>query len=570
MPDPQAKRPGGTRAPACDFDAAIVGAGFAGLYALHRLRSMGLRARVFEIGSGVGGTWFWNRYPGARCDVESMEYSYQFDDALQQEWEWTERYATQPEILRYLNHVADRFDLRRDIRFNTRVTAATFDETAGHWTVETDDGARVTATHCVMASGCLSARNIPDFRGIDSFAGATYHTGDWPEEEVDFSGLRVGIIGTGSSAIQCIPLIAEQAAHLFVFQRTPNYSIPAFNAPLDPEVQKAVKADYAGLRARARQNRSGIDFAVGETGAFDVGPEERDAVYEERWLTCGIGFLGAFSDLFATAEANDTAAEFVRAKIRETVHDPAVAELLSPHYHIGCKRTCVDTDYYATYNRANVTLVDVSETPIGEITRAGLRVGERHYEFDALIFATGFDAMTGPLTRIDIRGIGGRSLAEKWKEGPRSLLGVATAGFPNLHIIAGPGSPSVLSNMVQSIEQNVEWIADCIGYMRENGYARVEATVEAEDAWVAHVNEVADATLYTKTKSWYIGSNIPGKAPVFMPYIGFPDYVRKCDEVVAKGYAGFSFVERSDAPEVLGNSGPGREAGRSARLRAAP
>ena len=540
MPNSQSKRTSGIDGPACDFDAVIVGAGFAGLYSLRRLRSMGLTAQVFEIGSGVGGTWFWNRYPGARCDVESMEYSYQFDDALQQEWEWTERYATQPEILRYLNHVADRFELRRDIRFDTRVTAVTFDEAAGRWMIETDDGARVTATHCVMATGCLSARNIPAFKGVESYAGATYHTGYWPEEGVHFSGQRVGIIGTGSSGIQCIPLIAEQAEHLFVFQRTPNYSIPAFNAPLDPEVQKAVKADYTGLRERAKRNRSGIDFTVNRTAVFDVGPEEREAVYEERWRTCGIGFLGAFSDLFGSVEANDTAAEFVRSKIRETVHDPAVAELLSPHYYIGCKRTCVDTDYYATYNRDNVTLVDASKTPIEEITRSGLKVGDREYEFDVLIFATGFDAMTGALTRIDIRGIGGRSLAQKWKEGPRTLLGIATAGFPNLYIIAGPGSPSVLSNMVQSIEQHVDWIADCIGYMRENGFACIEANAEAEDEWVAHVNEVADATLYTKTNSWYIGSNIPGKVRFFMPYIGFPDYVCKCDDIVAKGYEGFT------------------------------
>ena len=428
------------------------------------------------------------------------------------------------------------------------MTAATFDEAAGRWTVETDDGARATATHCIMASGCLSARNIPDFKGIESYAGTTYHTGNWPEEGVDFSGQRVGIIGTGSSGIQCIPLIAEQAERLLVFQRTPNYSIPAFNAPLDPEVQRAVKADYAGLRARAKGNRSGIDFAVNDAASLDVGPEEREAVYEERWRTCGIGFLGSFADLFASEEANDTAAEFVRSKIRETVHDPAVAELLAPHYYIGCKRTCVDTDYYATYNRDNVTLVDIGETPIEEITRSGLRVGDREYEFDALIFATGYDAMTGALTRIDIRGIGGRSLAQKWKEGPSNLLGIAMAGFPNLYIIAGPGSPSVLSNMVPSIEQNVDWIADCIGYMRENGFACVEANVEAEEEWVAHVNEVADATLYSKTYSWYIGSNIPGKVRVFMPYIGFPEYVRRCNDVVAKGYEGFTFVELSDSP----------------------
>ncbi len=541
MSDSQPNPENAGEPPACDLDVLIVGAGFAGLYMLHRLRIMGFRARVIEMGSGVGGTWFWNRYPGARCDVESMEYSYQFDDALQQEWEWTERYATQPEILRYLNHVADRFELRSDIQLNSYVTAAIFDEGGGFWTIKTEDGARVTATWCVMASGCLSARNIPDFKGVECFTGATYHTGNWPDEAVDFSGQRVGIIGTGSSAIQCIPLVAQQADHLFVFQRTPNYSIPAFNAPLDPAVQKAVKADYAGLRARARQNRSGIDFNVSEVKAFDVTPGTRAREYEDRWLHSGIGFLGAFDDLFTSKTANDSAAEFVRSKIRETVRDPAVAELLCPDYLIGCKRTCVDTDYYATYNRDNLTLVHVKTTPIDEITPNGLRVGELEYALDTIIFATGFDAMTGALTRIDIRGTGGRTIAEKWAVGPRTLLGIVTAGFPNLFMINAPGSPSVLSNMVQSTEQHVEWIADCLAYMRERGLHRVEATVEAEDKWVAHVNEVADATLYPRSDSWYIGSNIPGKVRVFMPYIGFPQYVKKCEAIVANGYEGFAF-----------------------------
>ena len=523
-----------------DFDAVIVGAGFAGVCMLHRLRGLGLSARVFEAGSGVGGTWFWNRYPGARCDVESMEYSYQFSDELQQEWAWTERYASQPEILAYINHVVDRFDLRRDIQLNTRVQSAVFDEPADRWRVETADGQRVSARFCIMATGCLSSANIPNFAGRDAFRGLMLHTGNWPHERVDFTGKRVGVIGTGSSAIQAIPLIAEEAAHLFVFQRTPTYSVPASNRPLDPSVQRRIKADYAGLRQKGGQMPFGFDTRSTEKLAVEATAEDRRVEYEDRWEQGGLPFLGAYADMLFSKEANDTAAEFIRGKIRAIVRDPQVAETLTPRMVVGCKRLCSDTGYYETFNRPNVTLVDVSRSPIEEITPHGLRTRDHAYELDCIVFATGFDAMTGALLRIDIRGRGGVTLARKWAEGPRTYLGVATAGFPNLFIITGPGSPSVLSNMVPSIEQHVNWLGRCIAHMREQGMGRIEPTVAAEDAWVAHVNEVADTTLYPTCNSWYLGSNIPGKPRVFMPYLGFPVYVQKCEEIAANGYEGFA------------------------------
>jgi cation diffusion facilitator CzcD-associated flavoprotein CzcO len=523
------------------FDVVIVGAGFSGMYMLHRIREMGFSARVFEAGGRVGGTWYWNRYPGARCDVESMQYSYQFSEALQQEWEWTERYATAPEILRYANHVADRFDLRRDIQFNTRVAAAAFDEEAGRWVIDTSDGAGVTATFCVMGTGCLSSSNTPTFKGLGAFTGDCYHTGHWPHEDVDFSGKRVGVIGTGSSAIQAIPLIARQAAHLFVFQRTPNYTVPAHNAPLDPNLRKEIKADYVGLRTRAKRMPNGLDFKYSEVSALEATAEERQREYEARWAAGGVAFMGSFADLLFNQAANDTAAEFVRGKIRETVRDPKVAEALSPRNVIGCKRLCVDTGYWETFNRSNVTLVDVSDAPIEEITRDGLNVAGQGYKLDAIVFATGFDAMTGALLRIDIRGRAGKTLKEKWSEGPRTYLGLAMAGFPNLFTITGPGSPSVLTNMLPSIEQHVEWIADCLAYMREHGLRRVEPSVEAEEAWVSHVSAVAGTSLRSTCSSWYIGANVPGKPRVFMPYIGgFPAYVQKCNEVAANGYEGLA------------------------------
>jgi cation diffusion facilitator CzcD-associated flavoprotein CzcO len=535
------------------YDAVIVGAGFAGLYMLYRLRQLGLHVRVFESGSGVGGTWYWNRYPGARCDVESVQYSYQFSDALQQEWEWTERYATQPEILRYANHVADRFDLRRDIQFDTRITSAAFDEAHAQWSLQTQHGARVTAAFCIMATGCLSSTNTPGFRGLDTFRGEVYHTGRWPHESVDFTGKRVGVIGTGSSAIQSIPVIAEQAQHLYVFQRTPHYTVPARNTPLDPEYKREVKRSYPALRSHAKQMFAGIDLRLNDRPAVQVSEEERQREYEARWAHGGVSFMGAFNDLLFNEASNATAAAFVRSKIHEIVRDPAIAEALSPSYVIGCKRLCVDTGYYDTFNRPNVTLVDLSKAPLDAITPAGVKLGAREYAIDCLVLATGFDAMTGALFNIDIRGKGGQALREKWLGGPRTYLGLMSAGFPNFFTITGPGSPSVLTNMLPSIEQHVEWITDCLQHLRSRRVDRIEPTLEAENEWVAHVNEVAGTNLRSSCSSWYVGANVPGKPRVFMPYIGgFPAYVQKCNEVVAAGYHGFVLSGTGrHAPQVI-------------------
>jgi cyclohexanone monooxygenase len=523
------------------FDIVIVGAGFAGMYMLHRARGLGLAARVFEAGSGVGGTWYWNRYPGARCDVESMEYSYQFDEALQQEWRWSERFATQPEIMRYANHVADRFELRKDIRFDTRVVAATYDEAARRWTVRTGDGAETSAQFLVMATGCLSSTNLPDIKGLDTFAGARYHTGEWPHEDVDFTGKRVAVIGTGSSAIQSIPIIAGQAKSLVVFQRTANYSVPAHNAPLDPVYEARIKADYANFRARnsLQINAFGANMPRSPILARDMTRAERRAAFEARWEYGGLFFLGALGDLLLDKEANDMAAEFVRGKIREVVRDPTLAQLLSPKQVIGCKRLCVDSGYYATFNRPNVRLVDISSSGIDAITPSGLRANGERFELDALVFATGFDAMTGTLLKIDIRGRSGLTLRAAWKAGPRTYLGLSVAGFPNFFTISGPGSPSVLTNMIVSIEQHVNWIAECIARLRAQDRATIEARPEAQEAWVEHVNAVAGRTLYPRCNSWYLGANVPGKTRVFMPLLGFPDYVEKCNAVAAKGYEGF-------------------------------
>tara|TARA_B100000029_G_scaffold497205_1_gene564500 strand:+ start:1195 stop:2814 length:1620 start_codon:yes stop_codon:yes gene_type:complete len=522
------------------FDVVIVGAGFAGLYMLYRMRELGFSSRVFEAGSGVGGTWYWNRYPGARCDVNSMEYSYQFSDDLQQEWEWTERFPTQPEILRYADHVADRFDLRRDIQFNTRVTAASFNDEAGVWIITTDDGAEVSSKFCITAMGCLSEPNFPKFRNIDAFDGSIYHTGRWPHEEIDFTGQRVAVIGTGSSGIQAIPVIAEQAEHLYVFQRTASYSIPARNAPLDPEFVRETKANYAEVRKRVRQTVQGMLTRFNPASALEVTPEERQREYESRWVLGGFGFMAAFADLLSDERANDTAAEFVRGKIRETVKDPDVAEALLPRNIIGAKRLCIDTDYYATFNRPNVTLVDVNDSPIERMTRDGIVTKGEEYRVDSIVFATGFDAITGALLKVDIRGRGGVKLRDKWIKGPRAYLGLATTDFPNLFMITGPGSPSVLSNVIVSIEQHVDWIGECLQYMRNHGATRIEPRQTAEDDWITHVNEVADASLRSKVGSWYDGANIPGKARIFMPYIGgLPEYAEKCADVAAHGYEGF-------------------------------
>ena len=527
------------RAPANDdrvFDAAVVGAGLGGVCMLHQLRSRGFSVRVFEAG---GGTWFWNRYPGARCDAPSMEYSYQFSEQLQQDWDWSERYATQPEILRYINHVADRFDLRPDIQLNTRVTTAAFDEATGHWSIETDDGGRVSARYCIMATGVLSSLITPDIKGLETFAGAVHYTGRWPHEGVDFNGLRVGIIGTGSSAVQSIPHIATDAAHLYVFQRTPNYSVPAHNAPITPEVREHIKADYPGFREQAKQAYFGMHLDFNELSALAATPEERARQYEERWALGGFSFLGAYGDLLLDQKANDTAAEFVRAKIRATVRDPAIAEKLMPHSVLGCKRLCIDTDYYETYNRPNVTLVDIRGAPIEAITPDSVRTDGKDYDLDMIVLATGFDAITGALLKIDIRGRNGMTLREKWEAGPRAYLGLAIAGFPNLFTINGPGSPSVLGNNLSAIEQHVNWITNLIEYVRMRDVACMEATADAENAWAEHVNDVADATLFNACNSWYRGANVPGKPRMFMPYIGVPPYAQKCDAVVAADYEGF-------------------------------
>ncbi|SDC72603.1 cyclohexanone monooxygenase [Geodermatophilus telluris] len=527
-----------------EVDAVVVGAGFSGLYLLHRLRGLGLRVQVFEKGDGVGGTWFWNRYPGARVDVKSMDYSFSFDSELEQEWEWTEKYPPQEELLRYVNHVADRFDLRRDIKFNTRVTEAVFDEDVERWHVRTDQGDQLSTRYVVMATGCLSASKVPEVPGLDLFRGRWFHTGHWPKEGVDFSGQRVAVVGTGSSGVQSIPLIAEQAVELTVFQRTPNFVVPAHNHPIDPDHQRSVKAEYDRHRQANRESGFGIAVPPATKGAFEATEEERQALWERAWYDRDnslVTFLTGFTDMITSKEANDTAAQYVRDRIAEIVEDPETAAALQPHDHpFGTKRPCLGTNYYETYNLPHVRLVNVRKTPIVEITHHGLRTTQEDFEFDDLVFATGFDAMTGALTAIDIRGRGDVALKDKWHAGPRTYLGIQVAGFPNLFTITGPGSPSVLSNMMVSIEQHVEWVTDAIAAMEAEGLATMEPTVEAEDAWTAHVDEVGHMTLYPTADSWYMGSNVPGKPRVFMPYIGgVGPYRQKCDEVAANGYEGF-------------------------------
>jgi cyclohexanone monooxygenase len=523
------------------IDAVIVGAGFAGLYMLHRLRGQGLTARIYEAADGVGGTWYWNRYPGARCDTESIEYSYSFSDEIQQEWEWSERYPTQPEILRYANWVADKLDLKRDIVFETRIDRASFDEDTNRWLIVPSSGSRVSARYCIMATGCLSTTQLPHFDGLETFEGNWYHTGQWPHEDVDFTGQRVAVIGTGSSAIQSIPIIAEQAEHLYVLQRTPNYSVPAHNGPLDPEYVKHVKENYNELRRQARTSRRGYMLDVSPVRAQDVSEEEREQTYRHRWDVGGLGFISSFGNLLTDPEANDSAAEFVRDRIRETVKDPHVAEKLLPRdYPIGTKRLCVDSHYFETYNRDNVTLVDARSAPIEKITPNGVRTTEAEYEVDSIVFATGFDAMTGTLKNIDIRGRGGKKLREKWQDGPVTYLGLAVAEFPNFFTVTGPGSPSVLSNMMVSIEQHVDWISDCIEHLESNDIEVIEATHESEVDWTEHVNEVAHGMLFPQGNSWWKGANVPGKPVVFMPYTGGVGRYREiCDQVSADGYRGF-------------------------------
>lgn len=525
-----------------NFDVIVVGAGFGGVYGAYRFREMGLRSVVLEAGADVGGTWYWNRYPGARCDVESMEYSYSFSEELQQDWEWTERFAGQPEIQRYISHVADRFDLRRDMRFNTRVTAATWDEAASRWRVQTETGSVLTAQFLVMATGPLSTAAIPDIAGLDEFAGLMLHTGEWPEDEPDLCGKRVGVIGTGSSGVQLIPLVAEVAGELTVFQRTATYTAPAQNRPLDKSIADRIKSEYAEFRRRQRKMMGalGADLPRPYAAAMSMSPAERQRAAETAWQHGGFAVSTVFTDTMVDPRANEYLADFVRSKIRETVTDPETAEKLCPRHLISCKRLSIDTNYYATYRLPHVKLVDIAERGVERVTADGLIAGGVHYPLDVLIMATGFDAMTGSLLRIDIEGSEGANLRGVWSAGPINYLGLAVPGFPNMFTVSGPGSPSVLINMVVSAEHHIDWIADCMAHVRGTGHRTIVATDDAAHAWVGHVNAVADKTLFPSCNSWYLGANVPGKPRVFMPLLGFPPYAEKCSAVAENGYDGFT------------------------------
>lgn len=528
-----------------DLDVIVIGAGFAGMYAVHRLRDdLGLRVHGYERGGDVGGTWYWNRYPGARCDVESMSYSYSFSPELEQEWEWTELYPGQPEILRYADHVADRFDLRREFEFDTDVRAAVYHDQDDCWEIETASGERQRARFLVTAVGCLSASRIPELPGLDTFGGRTFHTGRWPHEPVDFTGRRVAVIGTGSSGIQVIPQIAEQAEHLTVLQRTPAYSLPARNRPLRPEEIAEVKAGYRALRAGNRVAPSGTPTVPPIGGALEVPVDEGAKEMTRRWALGGTSFMTTFTDTVLDRDANEVSARFARERIRDVVQDPRTADLLTPvDYPIGAKRICLDSGYFDTFNREDVALVSLRGTPIERVTPGGIVVDGVEHRVDDIVFATGYDAMTGPLNAIDIRGADGNLLREKWAAGPVTYLGVAAAGFPNLFLLTGPGSPSVLVNMFVSIEQHVDWVCDLIQHARARDVVRVEARTEAEESWVEVVNQYAAHTLFPEAASWYMGANVPGKPRVFMPYVGgMGSYRETCEQVVAHGYTGFDLL----------------------------
>jgi cation diffusion facilitator CzcD-associated flavoprotein CzcO len=531
------------------LDVVVVGAGFAGLYALHKLRGQGLSVRVIEAAPELGGTWYYNRYPGARCDVESVDYCYSFSDELQQDWDWSEKYATQAEILRYLNWVADRLDLRRDIALNTRVASAVLDESALRWTVTTDGGEVFTARFCLMATGPLSAAMVPNFAGLDTFAGEVYHTAHWPLDPVDFTGKRVAVIGTGSSGIQSIPIIAEQAEHLYVFQRTPNYSIPAGNKPLSSDELAEIKAGYPERRRLSWRSSGGSPHITAPKLTLEYTDEERCAAFEKRWQLGGVLYSKTFPDQMSDLAANDEARRFYEEKIRAVIDDPAIAELLIPTDHpIGTKRICTDSNYFQTFNKPNVSLISVHANPIESVDATGINTAgidqSAHYDLDAIVFATGFDALTGALAGIDIAGRGGARLRDYWEHGPRTYLGLGVDGFPNLFLISGPGAPAVLANMVLHAEAHVNWIADAIAYLDRQGYVAIEPTHDAVDGWGAELARRADSSLFTKANSWYLGANVPGKPRVFMLFIGgFAAYNDICAEVTDAGYKGFELVK---------------------------
>ncbi len=530
-----------------DIDVVVVGAGMAGLYMLHRLRGEGISAIALESADDVGGTWYWNRYPGARCDIQSLDYQYSFDPELAKEWQWSEKYATQPEILRYLQHVAERYDLRRDIRFETRVKGATWDEEAGLWRIRTQgagseaDG-EISCRYYVMATGCLSMPKAPEISGAERFEGEVYFTSRWPHEGVDFTGKRVAVIGTGSSAIQSIPIIATQAAELTIFQRTPNFSMPAGNGPISDDKRAEIEADRAAYREAARWSQAGAPTAIPEVGVLQLPEDERHREFEKVWARGELLAPGeAFNDLITNADSNEAWCEFIRSKIRETVNDPATAELLCPtDYPFGTKRPCLDSGYFETFNLPHVRLVDLRSQPISTVTESGIVFGDATETFDAIVYATGFDAMTGALVAVDIQGQDRVTLKEQWAAGPKTYLGLTSVGFPNLFMVTGPGSPSVLSNMAVSIEQHVDWIADCLRDLRDQGYTRIAPTETAQRSWGIHVNDCAEITLFPRAASWYMGANVPGKPRVFLPYLGgVGTYREACDRIVAQEYLGF-------------------------------
>ena len=533
-----------TKSDSVQCDAIVIGAGFSGLYQLHKLRDeLGLNVRVLEKGSGIGGTWFWNRYPGARCDSESYYYCYSFNKDIEQEWTWSERYPEHTEIRKYLNFVADRLDLKRDIQLDTEVTSASFDDASNVWTVQTRSGQTFVAQFLITAVGCLSTANVPNFKGLDRFKGRWYHTGDWPPEGIDFTGKRVGQIGTGSTGIQAAPVLAGLARHLTVFQRTANYSVPARNCPVTPAEVEVTRATYDDIWRQARAGANGHPFSVSDRSAISVADEERAAIYEKAWERGGLRFRASFRDILENTEANDTASDFIREKISEVVRDPDIAEMLTPRDHgFATKRPPIDSGYFETFNRDNVLLVDLKAEPVVEVTETGIRTTRQDYDLDIIVFATGFDALTGPLLKLNITGSQGYALKEAWAAGPRTYLGLQTPNFPNLFTITGPGSPSVLCNMPIAIEQHVEWITACIRDMRAKGLTRIEAEPEAAEQWVGQVNDAANATLLPMaSSSWYLGANVPGKPRVFMPYAGgFARYSRICNEVTQSDYRGFA------------------------------
>jgi cation diffusion facilitator CzcD-associated flavoprotein CzcO/acetyl esterase/lipase len=523
-------------------DVVVVGAGFSGLYLLYRLRQLGFSTVVLDAAADVGGTWYWNRYPGARCDIPTTDYSYGFDPELERDWKWSEKYATQPEILSYLRFVADRYDLRRDIVFSTRVESAAWDEPTRRWRIRTEDGREVSCQFFVMAGGCLSLPKAPDIKGHDRFRGETFYTSRWPHEGVDFTGKRVAVIGTGSSGIQSIPLIAAQAAELTVFQRTANFSIPARNGPPAADRLAALESDRDAYREAARRSRAGVPRDVTEVAGAYATDEVRRARFEAAWEAGELmEILGVFNDVMLNETANDVVAEMIRVKIRSIVVDPETAETLCPKDHpFGSKRPCLDTNYFQTYNLPHVRLVDLRKDPIVTITEAGIDTASGSLEFDAIVYATGFDAMTGPIVAVDIKGRDGLPLREKWADGPSTYLGLTTVGFPNFFTITGPGSPSVLSNMAVSIEQHVDWVADCLEHLRARDLETIEPTALAEAGWNQHVDDGASITLYPTADSWYMGANVPGKPRAFLPYVaGVDAYRAACDEVVDSGYLGF-------------------------------